>query len=536
MPILRDIAARLGLQLDKKSFVTAERSIGGLVGQLGALSTIVIGSGAIFALGKIITLGSDANETLNVLEASFGENTKAVKTWADNFGTAAGRSEFELREMASTLGAVLNPLMERNQEVAADMSTQLTELAVDLGSFFNAADMDVLEALRSGIVGEAEPLKRFGIVMQEATLQAFALEQGITKSVKSMSIAEKTTLRYNFILDQTQLAQGDAAKTSEGWANASKGLVSALKDLGTRIGLTILPFAERVVISIRNATRAFLEWQKGTNFLKAVLIVLGAIGAKVALGLLASWLPVLAPFAGIAIAVILAALALDDFITFMEGGDSVIGRFIDSIFGPGSATEAVSYLKEAWEGMQLFWEQEVVPTMEALGAKYFDVNSAMIVAYGLFFDVVKEGNEDLIKLYGIFFDSIGLGWDIIIESMGKKFNEWFNEIEKALTVAARFLGIDIKPITRQKVSDRERGIPENVLFGDLTGAGPQTQTRPGPAPAAGPITTSVENTITVQVQGSATAADAARIANEAGEAQRKANRRTRAALIQLTEE
>jgi hypothetical protein len=540
MPILRDIAARLGLQLDKKSFVKAERSIGGLVTQLGSLGAIVVGSGAALALGRIVTLGSDANETLNVLNASFGDNATAVQQWAADFGTAAGRSEFELREMAGTLGAVLNPLMERNEEVAADMSTQLTELAVDLGSFFNAQDTDALEALRSGIVGEAEPLKRFGIVMQEATLQAFALEQGITKSVKSMSIAEKTTLRYNFILDQTAIAQGDAAKTSEGWANASKGLVSALKDLGTRLGLTIIPFAEKIVTSTRNVVRAFLEWQKGTNFLKAALILLGAIGAKVALTMLIAWGPVLLPLLKMVAIFVVAALVLDDFLTFMEGGDSVIGRFIDSLFGPGSATQAALYLKEAWEGMKLFWVQEVIPAMEALGAKIFDVTTAMGESFSLFFADVKKNVDAFKEAFTALWNDIKLGYEVLIEGITKAFTGFFDDIKlgidtiaqafkntlgpisEALTKGASLLGIDINAGGGAPRAQGERGL--------------QTQTLAQPGGAAGGTSeTNVENSVTINVQGSATANDAGRIADAAGEAQRKANRRTRAALVQRAE-
>jgi hypothetical protein len=393
------------------------------------------------------------------------------------------------------------------------MSMGLSELAVDLGSFFNAVDADVLVALKAGIVGEAEPLKRFGIVMLEATLQAFALSEGVTKSFKSMSIAEKTALRYRFILDQTQDAQGDAMRTSEGWANATKGMTSALKDLGTRLGLSIIPFAEKVVISIRNATRGFMEWEKGTNVLRAALIVLGAIGAKVALGLLVAWAPVLFPILKFIAIVTVAAFVLGDFLTFMEGGDSVIGRFIDAIFGPGSATEAVHFLRDAWEGMILYWDNEVKPGIVEIGGMLTQAAGDSLRAWGEFFSSFSSWVTENEKTLLAFSDAVRGAIDAVAEFLGLG--------SGASQKAAEFLGLGggapqrggSRGVTRQDVATEPR----------LSFAG---------APFELPQANVVSNSVTVQVQGNATAKDAARIGEAAGEAQRKANRRTRAATTQ----
>lgn len=558
MAVLREIVAKLGIDLDKKGFQEANKRVNETVKKLSGGAAAGAGAAAKFegtaasiaasggkAIGsiaatfgaaavglaglKLVELGSDANETLNVLDASFKENSQAVQDWAGNFSTAAGRSEFELREMAGTLGAVLNPLMDRNAEAAAGMSTQLSELAVDLGSFFNKADTDALEALRAGIVGEAEPLKQFGIVMLESTLAAFALSQGITKNVKDMTIAEKTALRYQFILDQTTTAQGDAARTSEGWANASKGLLSALKDLGTRLGLSVLPFAEKAVIAGRNVTRAFLEWQKGTNFLKAAMLVLGAIGAKVALGLIVAWAPVIIPILKFIAIVAVAGLILGDFLTFLEGGDSVIGRFIDSIWGPGSAGEAVRFLKEAWEGMILFWKADVVPGIEALR------------------NIMTNAAGDVTKAWDEFFTSIG---DWVISNQKKLF-AFSDAVKDALSGVAKLVGINIQPSRAEDIvendqtrraatfsSSSERSVDltaaEQRRFAVLQGRAPSIPVPPAAAAAAASAGAAgaTNNSVTVNVQGNATARDAGVIADKTAEAQARVNRRTRAAVTQ----
>ncbi len=519
MPILRDIVARLSLELDRSSFTKANRSLKGLADQAAEIGSrtapAIAALGAMgFAAGKLVQLGSDANETLNLLNESFKDQSQAVQDWASTFATEANRSEFELREMAGTLGAVLNPLMDENTEVAANMSTKLAQLSVDLGSFFNVADSDALAALRSGIVGETEAIKRLGIVMLDATLEAFRLEKGITKTFKSMTIAEKTALRYEFILDQTRLAQGDAARTAEGWANASKGLSTALKDLGTRLGLSIIPFAEKVVTSTRNLVRGFLEWQRGTKLLQSALIVLGAIGTKIAIGLLIAWAPVLFPILKFVAIVVIAALVLDDFLTLLAGGDSVIGRFIDSILGPGSATAAVAGLKEAWESMVLFWNAEVIPSMRVLRSFFLDTA------------------EDVRSAWDGFFESVRIGFEKIQQAMMR----FGASVRNTIETAADFLGIDANSLAGAVFAGdplAALGVPANPTPGFRA-------TVPNPAAAAaaagGPGTnTEITNNSVVNVQGNATRQDAARIADASGEAQRKANRRTRAALVQKAE-
>lgn len=367
MPILRDIVARLGMDYDGTGFKKAEGDIDGITGGLNTMAIAAAGVAAAIGTIKLVEMGSDAQETMNVLNTSFGENTETVKEWADTFSQAAGRSEFEMREMAGTLGAVLNPLMGRNREVAAEMSTTLAQLAVDLGSFYNLADDDVLNKLRSGITGEAEPLKRLGVVMTEATLAEFARTQGINKNIKAMTIAEKTALRYQFILEQTRDAQGDAAKTADGWANATKGLLGGLKDLGTNIGLTLLPMGEKVVGWLSGLTRGFSRLVKETNIVQAAMIVLGGIAAALAVKLLIAFAPMILKFILIGAAIAAAALIVEDFISFLQGKKSVIGEFINMIAGPGSAEEAAWFLREAWAGLKLFATEQLFPSLQNLG-------------------------------------------------------------------------------------------------------------------------------------------------------------------------
>ena len=226
MAVLREITARLGLQLDRRSFAQAEQRVEGLTGALDRLGGLAFAIGTGVAFNQLIGLASDAQETLNKLDVTFQDSAESVKQWATDFSASAGRSEFAMREVAADLGSILNPLLDENAELAAKMAIGLSQAVVDIESFTNAEQLgiDTAVAVRSAIVGETESIKRLGIVMLDASLEAFRLEKGITTAFKSMSIAEKTALRYEFILQESKLAQGDAARTSEMWALSGPSL------------------------------------------------------------------------------------------------------------------------------------------------------------------------------------------------------------------------------------------------------------------------------------------------------------------------
>ena len=163
-------------------------------------------------------MASDLEEVQNVVDVSFGSMADQVEAFADTAVRSYGMSALTAKRMASTFMAMSNG-MDIAQEAGKNMSLQLTALAGDMASFYNVGQDIAQTALNSIFTGETESLKKFGIVLTETNLQAFALSQGIKKSYQAMSQAEKVALRYNYVLNATKNAQGDFARTSGSWAN-----------------------------------------------------------------------------------------------------------------------------------------------------------------------------------------------------------------------------------------------------------------------------------------------------------------------------
>ena len=131
---------------------------------------------------------------------------------------------------------------------SADMATTLVGLAGDMASFNNASIEETLTAIQAGLRGENEPLRRFGVLLDAATLKAKALQEGIIKSTKeALTPQAKALAAYALILEQTEVQMGDFERTSDGAANQQRLLAGAWDDLQVQIGEKLLPAFTRLV-------------------------------------------------------------------------------------------------------------------------------------------------------------------------------------------------------------------------------------------------------------------------------------------------
>ena len=142
------------------------------------------------------------NKNTSKAKVVFGSNFGAVEKTLDDFGNQVGRATHNLVAMASSVQDTFVPMGFSRKE-ASGLSVQLSKLAVDVASFNNASDVDTMRAFQSAIVGNHETVRRFGVVITEATLKQELNRMGITKSMKEVTNAEKVQARLNLIIDGT---------------------------------------------------------------------------------------------------------------------------------------------------------------------------------------------------------------------------------------------------------------------------------------------------------------------------------------------
>jgi hypothetical protein len=265
-----------------------------------------------------VKLASDAGETASKMQVTFGAAMPAINKQLDAFAKATGASRYQLREQATTIGALLKP-MNLGAKATADMSVKVTKLATDLSSFNNVPVGDALNALRSGLTGETEPLKRFGILINAAAVETEALRIGLIKKGQTMTEQQKVQARYSLMMQQTRDAQGDAARTSDSFANQMKATKNALIDTGISIGNILLPMLLQVMPKVQQAASWFgtlssktQGWVVGLGLVAAalgpVIMLMGSL--TVALGGLVTVVAlVTAPMVALAAAVVAVGAA-----------------------------------------------------------------------------------------------------------------------------------------------------------------------------------------------------------------------------------
>ena len=211
-----------------------------------AVSVTAVVAGLVKVGKQAVSTASDLQEVQNVVDVAFGSAAEEINRFASSAIQQLGMSEYTAKHMASTFMSMSNGM-----GIAADsgknMSIGLTKLAGDMASFYNVEQDVAQTALNSVFTGETESLKKFGVVMTEANLSAFAMSQGITKSYQAMSQSEKVMLRYQYVMNATKNAQGDFARTSNSWANQTRILKEQWSQLLGIIGKGLIQVLTPVV-------------------------------------------------------------------------------------------------------------------------------------------------------------------------------------------------------------------------------------------------------------------------------------------------
>lgn len=233
--------------INSEGFEKGLKSLSNMVGDIKPkLKSLAMAVTAAFSVKKLVDFGrqsietaSDLAEVQNVVDTAFGESKQKMEDFADTAAKTYGISKLTAKQTGSNFMAMAAGMGLANDS-ASDMAMALTGLSADMASFYNVGQDVASTALKSIFTGETETLKQFGIVMTDANLQAYALSKGITKSTADMSQAEKVQLRYNYVMSQTALAQGDFAKTSDSWANQTRILSEQWKEFGATIGTVLM--------------------------------------------------------------------------------------------------------------------------------------------------------------------------------------------------------------------------------------------------------------------------------------------------------
>lgn len=332
---LPTLVQKIRTVVDTKGADEAEASlnkVGGAMQKVGIGMTAGLTVPLVAFGATAVNAASDLNESISKVNVVFDESADVVQNWAKTSATSLGISRQGALEAAGTFGNLFSAMGVIPAE-SAKLSTNLVNLAADLASFNNANPDDVLLALRSGLLGEAEPLRQFGVQLSAARIESEALSSGIVKAdvdmvklttttiavekaqaaaakalkehgagsieyrdavakveaaeaklaevtagkVPELTAAQKAQASYAIIMKDTALAQGDFARTSDGLANQQRVLSAQFTNMQAALGQALLPAVTSIVSAFNGLLSAFLALPDGAQKIIAVIGVLVAV-------------------------------------------------------------------------------------------------------------------------------------------------------------------------------------------------------------------------------------------------------------------
>src|SRR6056297_532590 len=252
-------------KFDDKGIKDAQRQLQNMAGQaakrVAQVGAAVAAAGTI-AAGKLaidaVQAASSFEESINAVNVAFGDAADEVLKIGENAAQSMGLSRQEFNSAAVRFSAFAERVVGESGNISGFIG-DVSQRAADFASVFDIDVAEALQVFQSGLAGEAEPLKRFGINLLQSEVAAFAMANGIAESASEMTEAEKVQARYGLLMEATSKTAGDFANTSGSLANIQRKLTSELSNLQVEIGSALLPVAKDLVLIFADSLLPRLE-------------------------------------------------------------------------------------------------------------------------------------------------------------------------------------------------------------------------------------------------------------------------------------
>jgi len=255
--LLRDAKYKRDLKSVERQTSTAVSRMASSFKRLGGA---IAGAFSAYTITKFvstaISAASNLEEVTNKFNVVFRGRTPLAEQWAETLRKSYLMSEREAKQYLSSMQDLLVP-MGMAADAAGKLAFEITKLSADLGSFNNLPTAQVMADIQSALVGNYETMKKYGVVLNVAAVQEKALAMGLANTKKELTAAQKAQAAYALIVQGSQAAIGDVARSSDSYANTLKNLKAATEDLASSLGDILLPTATEGVSILTKIVREF---------------------------------------------------------------------------------------------------------------------------------------------------------------------------------------------------------------------------------------------------------------------------------------
>lgn len=334
---------------------------------------------------KMIEKGGDLNETISKTNELFGQSSKEIQAWAATAAGALGQSKQEAMDAAGTF-AIFGKSAGLAGSELVKFAKENTQLASDMASFFNTKPADAIQAIGAAYRGETEPIRRYGVMLDDATMRQKALELGLVSTTKKALLPQTKVLAAQaLIFDKTKAAQGDFARTSDQLANKKRILAARIENVSASIGSLFLPLALKAVNEfgrLADKVEAAVEWWRNLNAstkrtIAGFVILLGATGP-----LIFAWGKLVV--VGGALVKAFVAIKTTGLLKYLAGLSKstlvAVGAF-------GALAAVVWYYYSQWDTVS----KQLVAIWESLKLSFVRLNNWIVESMAKMFDKVLQG-------------------------------------------------------------------------------------------------------------------------------------------------
>jgi hypothetical protein len=236
-------------------------------------NNVLIGAGA-----KVcVDAAADLQQSVGGVETVFGSSAGKMKQWSDNAAQAVGLSKNEYNEFATLVGSQLQNFGMSVDE-SADKTNELITLGADLSSMFGGTTADAVDALSAALKGEMDPIEKYGISLNDATLKAQAASMGLGDLYKSGDRNAKMQATLAAITAQSGKATGNFARESDTLQGQQQRMAAAFENTKATLGEALLPILTQVAAKLAE----FATWvQQNTSWLVPLIGVIAAVAAVI---------------------------------------------------------------------------------------------------------------------------------------------------------------------------------------------------------------------------------------------------------------
>ena len=253
-------------QKTRKGLGQTDKATQGLTKSVKGFGLAVAGSFAAKAVldfaKNAVRAASDLGESINAVEVTFGDAAEGIKTLGVEAATAVGLSNAEFNSLAVGFSAFVEKIAVGGDSVV-DVMEELTGRASDFASVMNIEVAEAAQIFQSGLAGETEPLRKFGIDLSAAAVTAEALALGLAGSSSELTEQDKILARFELLMRQTNKTAGDFSNTIGDYANNARVSAAETENLAAVVGESLIPafqaFDDLKVQAISEIAKLFLN-------------------------------------------------------------------------------------------------------------------------------------------------------------------------------------------------------------------------------------------------------------------------------------